>query len=832
MTIADTMSTLRTHQQATRAFFTQRPPLHIDVHDEDPVGIARSKVAPRQDRPQTNTIFSHLPSRSEDDCVTNAHRTATRQLSETLNVFSDTSRSTPTYDEAPLDFELHPLDNNRPHVDITSDMIDRIFHPHTTIPVPYRRTFVQMFPEHRDLPSLTAFITSPNVTRWLDFNVEQRAEASALEYFADNPAHRINLFDIQRDVDAARATSLLDLITARSVALRPRCVQPDIVVPPQNIHSATSRPPYPVEGAVDWLNSFWKGAEVILPHPLPPQQPIRQRTPAFHLAMERLIAKEVRDGCSIILPLAVTQQLCAMENLDFLVTETFLARKADADHARKADNYTASGINSLAKKHLLAQRAGPYLDPTAADICRKFSTAKQCFPHEEIVMIKSDYDKYYKRFPIAPYQTPSLCTSFEIDGQPYVAIPLVGPFGLQDSNAMAKVATEAMHAINMQFDLVHYLASLRTTYVDDTAAFANRVAAQAIYNSQIETALRVIGEGGTALHKTVIDTEMDCLGFHWNTSLETVGITSTWFEKLCCVFFHELPLVLTVGDVIPLRLAQRAASYMIRSSQIICAMRPFLRGLYRCMHHLPFGASSLTLSEDAIIDIQSWRNYVQSTWFDASSLSLSIHIPPMVSRLPNENNEQLWQRQAQAADTQVFVDAATDKITSPTWDGGWAAFTPPQSPIPDVYGEYTLPRLSAFTDIPQSDQINIYEFLMTLTAVESLVRGGRPIHIPSNITWHIHVWTDNSSALSWLIQHKSTHPLIVSLLRRYVSIQVDNKLLLTHGWIKGADNKLADAISRHFLTEYGPLARELLSSCERRDSMPDCIASLTVPSNI
>ena len=75
-----------------------------------------------------------------------------------------------------------------------------------------------------------------------------------------------------------------------------------------------------------------------------------------------------------------------------------------------------------------------------------------------------------------------------INGQEFMAIPLFGPFGLQDSNAVALCATEAMHAINVQHHLRLHGRVLQTTFLDDTIAASPAPVLRTILSWNITTA--------------------------------------------------------------------------------------------------------------------------------------------------------------------------------------------------------------------------------------------------------------------------------------------------------------------------------------------------------
>ena len=291
--------------------------------------------------------------------------------------------------------------------------------------------------------------------RHLKRDVIRRAADAARAHFAAHPSDRVNLDAVAEATGAAfEAPSLIHFLQTRADAIVER-VQPSLrqLVPPLDISSSGSVPAYPTTGTIDLLDSYHTGAAVVWPGPLPSPEPYRIPSPDESIAMERLISEEVRKGILILMPYDDLLELAAEQGLHVHPSPSSLVSKADSDKARKADDYTRSGVNSKVKgKHLEATH-GVYRDPNCATICRKYYEAKAHFPQEPIQMYKSDYSNYYKRIPLSVDDVLKLVTRVTIDGVVYAAIPLTHPFGLQDSNAHAKSLTELMHAVNRALDL-------------------------------------------------------------------------------------------------------------------------------------------------------------------------------------------------------------------------------------------------------------------------------------------------------------------------------------------------------------------------------------------
>ena len=680
-----------------------------------------------------------------------------------------------------------------------------------------------LFPQWANLPDFEALRTLSQ--RWRKRDAARLAAASALKH----PDDRIDLIKVQDDEATARSQGLLSLLRDRQSAITER-VQPHISVPPPTEAASRYTPPYPPSLGLSLLNTFCTGARIEIPHPIPPQVRLPQKSIGDHRAMERLMRDEHEKGLLVILPLALTRTLCEKEDLTLRISPTFIQGKVDdderkAEKGRKCDDYTASGMNTDLKAAIFRDTYGVYDDPDEVVLCRLFLLAKTTFPGRRISMLTSDYTAYYKRFPIDVAQATLLATSVTIGDTDFVAIPLVDPFGLQDSNAHAKCATAAMHAINAAEHIDRWGAVLQSTYVDDTISFAPEEELEGFVKPLIiKTSTRVLGPNGTNMKKTRIADIHQALGFRYDCIAETIGLTPTWFEKLVCVVFEELPLHPVAGQPLRLRQLQRTASYMLRSARIITALRPFSRGIYRNISGTADSDHALVrLSADSVLDLMAFRDTLRDCWSDTRCLCVPITTPPLTTRGADETNAELWHRQSAAAHEIIHVDACTDRTDSSPgeWGAGWVTTTRTQ-PSPTAYGTYSIHRLFSSTSgtaIPHSDTINVYEFLAALIALTEVSQRGRPAALGS-APWHIHIWTDNTSCLSWMTSHKSKHPLILHLLRTHSAIQVRENLLLTMGHIPGAKNTLADAASRGFQTPTGSQSLAALSHLIPQTQLP------------
>ena len=681
--------------------------------------------------------------------------------------------------------------------------------------------------------------------RWQTTNAAARAAAAAEAHFKEHPDERIHMDEVSRDLHSARTMGLLTMLRTRQARIADR-VQPNIKIPPQSDAIASYIPPYPTPEGLTMLNGFHNGGDIILPNPLPAQMSMRPKSPADHLAMERLIADEQRKGWVVVLPRKETEQLCAAASLSCLLSPSFISKKTDVEPAkeemgRRTDDYSISGMNTPTKRKQLASITGPYDDPTEVDVCQLIVDAMETYPGQEIFLLKTDYTSYFRRFPINVRHALLLAIHLVINGQEYMVIPLFGPFGLQDSNAVALCATEAMHAINAQYHMRLHGRVLQTTFLDDTISASPAPVLRTILSWNISTADAVIGPNGTALKKTFIDRHMAILGFQYSCIDNTVGITAIWYEKLISTIFDDLPTNPKRGDRVRLRIVQSVAAHMLRTARLASSMMPFSRALYRNIRGvIDHDHAVIYLTDRSVTDILQWRRFLHACFLDARPLRVSIKIPILNKRRRNESQAAFWTRQSNAAHDIVHVDACTKRpelLPRDCWGVGWVAKpnaiptadTPvpagavdlPVTHTPTAYGVYDIDRLD-IDDLPikQKDQINVYEFLAALIALTAIALQGRPAYVPEGAKWHVHLWTDNTSALAWLTSYKSSHPLIIHLLHVFSALQEKYDMMVTMGHIKGTVNVWADAASRGFQTPEGSLCLQQLSHLEPQTTLP------------
>ena len=195
-------------------------------------------------------------------------------------------------------------------------------------------------------------------------------------------------------------------------------------------------------------------------------------------------------------------------------------------------------------------------------------------------------------------------------------------------------------------------------------------------------------------------------------------------------------------------------------------------------------------------------------------MSVSLHIPPLLRHSKHDDAEaRALQSAAQAAKAShsLHVDSTLAHLG--------LLFACASSFL--LWGSFPLPPCLFNLDFDNIDRdacINIKEFfgaVVSLALVAPTVAG-----TPGHLT-HIHIFTDNTSALSWMIRFRSSHPLVSSLLQLFSHLQIRYHLLVTMSHIEGKKNVFADAASREFRVPNGAALFKQLADTPRLPSLPD-----------
>ena len=181
-------------------------------------------------------------------------------------------------------------------------------------------------------------------------------------------------------------------------------------------------------------------------------------------------------------------------------------------------------------------------------------------------------------------------------------------------------------------------------------------------------------------------------------------------------------------------------------------------------------------------------------------LSVSLYRPLLYRRAYRDEPNCLREaRQLALADLVVYADACHHGQFK-----GIGVFCPNR-----FWAFIDVSRLTHYMDYsgtPVPMHINVLEFLAALFAVLIAVVHQGPEWVRGR---HVHVRSDNMSALAWLRRQRDSSPLHSSLLLLFSLLQVRFGFHLTEGFQPGVTNVYADAASRQFRVDSGP---QLLSA--------------------
>lgn len=654
-------------------------------------------------------------------------------------------------------------------------------------------------------------------------------------------AVRINPSRIASDAARMQAIGLPALVAERSAAIRHRTYQP------------TARwPEAPYAGAlptdIDNLASLVRGAPVLLPPGFRPNQGINCRLPdpALALSVELHFADDHAKGLGLIIPLDDALASAAAAAFDIHISPILIVRKVGKPLGRLCFDYTAGSLNSDDKREILAATWGPYNLPQVLQWCCAWESARVAFPNDTLNVYATDYESWYKRILNALEAVGLFATSFLINDVPHLFLPLVEQFGSQDSGYHSNLGSRLLYAHMSARHEVLWQAIVAHQYSDDIMGFLPPALIDAEVEKIDSDAETLAGEGALARIKTRKGPTVDGNGWSWCGPDGTFTLTYSILLRMICVLFLELPQSVSAGDPCPIITLQRLSAYCLRACVAMPSMQSFSRGASHNVARYASARCQPLLLPQTVIDIHAWRAAFQLAFAnDASWLMTPTFVPILLSPLnSNESTHSRQLRQASAARFITHADACT------TYSGTGFVLSHGTGE-PNIDGKATDPFAWGFADFPDlapflaaavasipatkhsnKADINLLEMIGAVTAIlaiERLIVSASPLIQPDGRhrgLVHVHTWTDNTSALSWLISHRSQHPVHSFLLQTLSFAMQRSRLLLTFGHVPGVINITADAISRHFLVPAGPAVRARLTSATLCPASKSFTASL------
>jgi hypothetical protein len=494
---------------------------------------------------------------------------------------------------------------------------------------------------------------------------------------------------------------------------------------------------------------------------------------------------------------------CRRAGLPFHVSCCTIAAKPDADIGRLITDYSHPVGGSMmfdGKKGINSLVFGPIRNPTAADICQIHANAVHVFPGLPLEAARLDIGTAYNRNRVAPSDAALgalVCEVVESDGsvRTLVAIMLTEQFGSADSNFHFDQSSQDCSSLSAARCMASCGAQLSGMYTDDFFVIASPDMVSSETAAFQADAEERFGETAIKKEKTLRGPHIDIIGLANDMEMHTIGMSSTTFAKMVCAFFICLPMDIAAGDWVGVKTLESLAQRAIRCADVVNAMAPFSRGFSACLRGLEQGATTARLSRRAFEDVWLWRIALQLGYYDRRWLVVPISVPLLFRRRHGEDDIERAYRQASCADHVIYADACTEHGNGMGFfipNSGWNAFNLP----------LLMLHLSADGATRDVD-INILEFVAALLALCALLprviaqQRTSALSSPSRRI-HIHIWTDNTACMSWMLKHRAAHPLHAFLVQVFALLKVLFSIVVTAGHIPGVLNVYADAASRQF----------------------------------
>jgi hypothetical protein len=661
-------------------------------------------------------------------------------------------------------------------------------------------------------------------------------EKEHIDLLYENPSLRLNMSKVQDDVAALQACdySLLSLISDRILKLRSTTLQPIDLSSPLPIgldsYSASELQLYN-DIACQGLPLF--NTDLLTPRF---NSSCAQSSSAITTAM--IVSQNLSLGKIIVLPTSVVQNARDRHNTPVHSSDAFAIPKSSGTQGRLIVNYSApinNAINHPDYKDGLAALYGDIEHVSMAEICDIILRAIDLSPDGSILLGSTDVHTGFNRLAVYPPHVPLLSFNFMWEGICYTAFPLLAQLGSQSSNygfgLASRMLNDRLDAFIKDLVLRTFSRSLSeplcTIFVDDLIYATPTCIATLTHDEAEQLTENEFGIGGCSLEKHLLGTTRTLLGWTYDIPTMSFTITTKQFLKLLALVFHAYP-TLQIFQPISLLYLQKLSSYMIRTAEAIPTLAAFSRGASANMssYFRLQGSDLYRLSVRLYHDILFWREYLTLAFEYPYLLTGNISTPPLLAYAirngVRETDKERGARQASSADIVLYTDACTGEEGS--FENGLGAYIYPDSTyFPN--GAAGRTSISELRRVMNHDgkyvkiHINILEYIATFWAIRCLVEL-----IQSKVTTissadratslHIHVFSDNTSSLSWLRCRTNKIPLILFLSQEIARLQWNFQLLVTHSFIPGSENVHADAESRNFQGSDCEKYRALHSQCQ------------------
>jgi hypothetical protein len=521
-------------------------------------------------------------------------------------------------------------------------------------------------------------------------------------------------------------------------------------------------------------------------------------------------AKEQRQHRAMILTESVFRAGCRHANVPFSSHNCFVIGKSPVPlHPLGRLLLNMPKLNSAWKKDILADEWTKLCPAQLVDLCQKLINARVSFPGVPIVGARRDVDSAYMRILMHLYSIPLCALLIMIKGIRHVVLLLCNHFGLADSNYHFGVLS-AFFLFESRTRLSSVCPlELSDILTDDFCMFGPADVVATELDAVGADFHRYLGLSAVSVSKDVCASTLEMAGAFFDCDKMMMRITQKGFSTLLHYFFVMAPESPSVDNKFAIKSFQRLGSLAIYYANFLSAGLPYSRGFHAATANYPPSATMARWTTRAIGDLFMWRILLLLSLADCSWLTVPVYRPVMLRRSQlHESDVDRGHRQAAAATAVGFSDGCiTNHGFAPNGLGGYQA-TPHGFWFSSDIAE--MPFYSSLFHSLLPTDINLIEFIALIITLRCMIYTRIHAHGTCH-NCHFHIWSDNTSCLSWVRRNRALQPLHYILLQLFSLLQMRYGILVTVSHIPGWANIYADAPSRNFQCDNLPHIRAVLS---------------------
>ena len=432
-------------------------------------------------------------------------------------------------------------------------------------------------------------------------------------------------------------------------------------------------------------------------------------------------------------------------------------------------------VNSDTCRDLYRAKYGKLVYPTVSDYISMLWSSRLSFPHQSILITKSDVHRAYHRFRWSA--SGSLLLSLLISDN-LVAIPITGGFG---SNGPPFIYDVVSRFLQFQHDLrmtsLHIPHRLGGIYVDDFAFFGPKPFA----DSELSTHESLVNSllGPSAAHRSEQSHSLDIIGVRFDTTLDTVGISPKGYLKLIYFFFTVLPSNLSPTQRFPLSVFQTLAGLTNRYGFFIPLLRHSSHVFYRLLRG-PSRTHTRRFTRVSLPFVKLWRSFLIHAF--SYSRILSTPCSDYFHNCSESYNPLLLVSQYSS-----YSDATLHTLGLFVPCMGWCQI-----------------EVSEFATVPVSIALlEFIAFILSFLFAHHLNPHAR----------HIHLYIDNQNAESWSRGHfHSDSNVVLTFVTLNSILQSTLAIIQTRAYVRSEHNVVADSISRKCYLNSDHIPKYLVTS--------------------